>query len=364
MTDTCFRYAFDYTTKSGEPIGSIPFDPDWLPAREWASWEAVRQGLAPTPGGPEAFHIVPVWDELAGPPVMSAACVEDSSGVAVELDLLAYFRSAARERSADLVDRGWIQTGTPYLYRVCAYAREPDSAPQKSQPEGLAFDVEEAPQPLLVDERSLDAFVSASRAIAAQQENEMPVFIPRRVMAEASAQARAAGGVETGGILLGNLHRSRDFPRNVPSKESEVFLEVTAMIPATNTMAESQRLTFTPETWAAAGNAVELRKSDEIQVGWFHFHPRFCSKCPAEAQQVCAWGRPFFSGEDVHMHRTIFPRAFHIALLLSDLGDAELDASLFGWNRGVVTNRGFQILEAQPEPSVATDSNEQEVDSK
>jgi len=156
-------------------------------------------------------------------------------------------------------------------------------------------------------------------------------------MEEASTRSRDAGGVETGGILVGRLHRSKGQP--------EVFLEVTAMLPAPHTASESQRLTFTHETWSAVQNALELRRSNEIQLGWFHYHPRFCSKCPEEAQKRCAYARPFFSGEDVHMHRTVFPRAFHIALLLSDLGGPELDASLFGWSQGVVTNRGFHILE-------------------
>jgi hypothetical protein len=46
------------------------------------------------------------------------------------------------------------------------------------------------------------------------------------------------------------------------------------------------------------------------------------------------------------MHRTIFPRAFHIALLVSDYGQESLDVSLFGWRHGMVVSRGCDVLDA------------------
>ena len=242
MTDTSFQYTIEYLTDDGEPIGSVPFDPDWEPAREWAHWESVRRGASSATktgtgtGRGTALRIVPVWDEVAGAPVMSAARFEASGGLAAaeKISTLAYFRSAAREGSADMIERGLLKVGAPYQYRVCAYAREPGAVrtpgSQTNGPDGrdgrdgLAFDVEETPQPLSFTESSLDAFVRASRVSAVQDGDEMPVFIPQPVMVEASSRARDAGKVETGGVLVGRTHRTPD------GRES--FLEVTAMIPA------------------------------------------------------------------------------------------------------------------------------------
>jgi hypothetical protein len=44
------------------------------------------------------------------------------------------------------------------------------------------------------------------------------------------------------------------------------------------------------------------------------------------------------------MHRAIFPRAFHVALLVSDHGREPFDVSLFGWRHGMVVSRGFDVL--------------------
>ena len=57
-------------------------------------------------------------------------------------------------------------------------------------------------------------------------------------------------------------------------------------------------------------------------------------------------GRPFFSNTDIHMHRTVFPRAYQVALLVSDHGREALEVNLFGWRQGGVVARGFEIYES------------------
>jgi hypothetical protein len=56
--------------------------------------------------------------------------------------------------------------------------------------------------------------------------------------------------------------------------------------------------------------------------------------------------RPFFSNTDIHMHRAVFPRAYQIALLVSDHGRESLEVSLFGWRHGSVVSRGFEVYQA------------------
>ena len=125
-----------------------------------------------------------------------------------------------------------------------------------------------------------------------------------------------AGGKETGGILIGHLHRD-------PGRR-QLFLEVTAQIPAQHAEQELARLTFTPETWTAVDAALALRGKGEIQLGWWHSHPasHWCDDCPPETRRRCkSAGAPsgdFFSAHDVALHRTVFPRAYSIALVLSD----------------------------------------------
>jgi hypothetical protein len=44
------------------------------------------------------------------------------------------------------------------------------------------------------------------------------------------------------------------------------------------------------------------------------------------------------------LHRTVFGRAFDIALLLSELGGSEPSYDLFGWRQGMIVARGFYAL--------------------
>jgi hypothetical protein len=162
------------------------------------------------------------------------------------------------------------------------------------------------------------------------------VFIDASVLAEAAELARQADDVETGGILVGQLHRDTEL--------TEIFARVNAQIPASHTRSSRTSLTFTPQTWAAVRAAIALRAQDEIYLGWWHYHPHFCKNCPAERRGNCVLSKPFFRDEDCALHRTIFGRAFDIALLLSELGGSEPSYDLFGWRQGMIVARGFHAL--------------------
>jgi hypothetical protein len=53
--------------------------------------------------------------------------------------------------------------------------------------------------------------------------------------------------------------------------------------------------------------------------------------------------RPFFSRDDVALHRTVFPGAFNIAVLLSDFGEPDLRCDVFGWRFGMMMSRDFYL---------------------
>jgi hypothetical protein len=163
----------------------------------------------------------------------------------------------------------------------------------------------------------------------------MPVFIPERVIHEAKALARGAGDIETGGVLIGRLYRD--------SESTEIFSAITAFIPARHTVADRSRLTFTADTWAAVRAAVDLRGEDEMLLGWIHSHPFWCRSCPQERRQLCPLMRPFFSRDDIALHRTVFPAAFNIAVLLSDFGESDLRCDVFGWRFGMVMSRDYYL---------------------
>jgi hypothetical protein len=144
---------------------------------------------------------------------------------------------------------------------------------------------------------------------------------------------------------------------------------VTAQIPAQHVKQELTRLTFTPATWTAVDAALALRGNREIQLGWWHSHPasHWCDECPPEVRQRCPKaGSPagdFFSTHDAALHRAVFPRAYSIALVLSDgCGNAGNPSwRLYGWRCGTIAARGFHLLHPGRTPAAALSEGETHV---
>ena len=343
MAHTNYHYVIDFFRDDGTAIAQVPVIADWMPALEWTHFDAVRHGQLPAltaVGLASRGTVEPVWHPQSGEPHVSGWRVEIAAhGTRVERTIpSSYFRGFAQQASGDLIDKGVLKQGDIFRYLVTAFLR---SSPSIAAPPAHELMVEEIEQPLALDDQSLEAFFTGSVAAGAQPLNgDMPVFVPAHVLDEAMALARAAGDVETGGVLVGKLHRDAGVP--------EIFVEITAQIPALHTESASAKLTFTADTWAAARAAIELRKRDELMISWWHSHPDFCRlrQCPLARRKQCTAASPFLSNEDVHLHATCFGRAYQTALLISDSTAEGLTCSLYGWRHGTVQPRGFHILEA------------------
>jgi hypothetical protein len=340
MSET-YRYSLDLLAEDGSFLGQVGIEPDWEPALECAAFAAVRRGLLPAVSMPAPGAVEPVWDAQRGRPFVAAFRVRIDGFDQTDATPLpvTYLLPLARQASAAFVDKGTLRAGETFLYRVNAFA----VAPQASAANGAAaFEVEEVATPLPLDDRPLAPFLDASVLWGeAPGEDELPVFVPRRVLDEAVARARENPEVEIGSILVGKLHRDR--------AAREIFLEVTAQIPAQHALSHATKLTFTAETWAAAEAAIALRGRGEIMCGFFHDHLDWCRNCPIENRRRCTISNAFFSADDVHLHRVCFGRAFQVALLISDNINTGMTWSLYGWRQGTVQRRGFHILENHDE---------------
>jgi hypothetical protein len=305
--------------------------------------EGIREGRLRPVIGDASGEVEPVWDGRAGEPIVAAfrAVV---GGVSREIPK-AYVRGAVQDASAALVEQGVLASGDVYRWVVTAL---PTVAAGGGCPED-DFVVEEIVRPLPLAGGSLAEFAGRARAAGASgsDQGRMPVFVPRAVLDEAEDLARAAHDVETGGVLVGRLCRDDVADGAGPPA---LFLDVTAQIAAPHTRAESARLTFTADTWAAVQAALTLRRRDEVPVGWWHYHPDWCRLrgCPPERRERCPGASAFFSAEDVHLTRTCFPAGHHVALLVSDSTPAGLAWSMYGWWQGMVSARGFHVLDDHP----------------
>jgi proteasome lid subunit RPN8/RPN11 len=281
----------------------------------------------------------PLWHDEHGAPYVGAFRLHFVSGDAAwHADFpIGYFRGAAHAVATRLVDAGALERGEAFAYRIAAYVTGADAA----DPSPSEFTAVDQSPPLAVR----DGGSPASRATPARADDaeagDFDVFVPSHVLEEASDLTAHAGDVETGGILIGHIGRDPG--------AGDIFAEITALIPARHTVGDSTKLTFTSETWTDARAAVALRRENETFLGWFHSHPHdaWCREkgCPPERQRDCAAAQGFFSADDLALHRTMFPRAFTVALVMTR-SITGIRPRLFGWRAGSFEPRGFQVLYA------------------
>lgn len=336
---------------AGLVLAAVDVEPDWSVAIEWAHWRAVvESGSHPLLGDPGG-SVEPVWAPGGGASVVSAVRVRSASGpdpdesefvLAVDSP---FFRELARRASAVGVERGALEAGQSYDYRIEARVGSGGlgAGASSSVSEGGLGDwgFEDVTDRLPVRTASLDARDRRAQARGrGAHGDDTRTFIGESVLAAVDEGARSAGDVEVGGVLLGYV--SRD------TGSGAYFVDVTAQVPARHTEATRSSLTFTAETWADVHAQARARGHDELVLGWWHLHPDFaegaCSRCPLERRRTCPLSNAFFSSTDVHMHGAVFPRAYQVALLVSDLGQAEREVGLYGWREGTVVARGFEVV--------------------
>jgi hypothetical protein len=331
---TVYRYSIELRRDSdGTALLQAPLTPDWSAALEWVHFCGARRGLLPPVMADGSGTVEPIWHPELSAPYVAAfrAVIAIAAGeVACEIPR-AYVRRHAQAAAEALVDRGVLQSGEMFQYIVSAFPAAPEVIVSASS---ASFSVEAIDQPLPLHDAALADFARGAVESPPLTEGDVPVFIPQAVLDDVKDHAQRSGDVESGGVLLGTLHRDAALP--------EIFVEVTAFIPARHTESTSTTLTFTAETWAAVRTALALRRRNETMVGWAHHHPDWCRlrQCPLERRKQCTATNAFYSAEDILLMATVFPRAFHVGLLLSE-SHAGFTTSMFGWRQGMVAHRGY-----------------------
>jgi proteasome lid subunit RPN8/RPN11 len=334
-----YKYIVEIYRDDNSPIGQASIAPDWEPAREAVRFQAIRRARLPLSVGNKEAVIEPLWHSTAKEPYLRGFRVSFSHqyGEVADDFPTAYFHDLAQLAGTRFVEKGLLEVGDHFRYLVAAYARDEEPA----QTNRLSITTEEIAQALRLKESSLDVYQRAAEPCGETAADEMPVFIPQQVLDEVADLTREAVERETGGILIGHLRRDESVP--------EVFVEVTTQLAARHTVSELTKLTFTAETWTECRAALDLRRKDEIFLGWWHSHPVRawqCKHCPLERQRVCSLARDYFSEHDRALQRTVFPRAYSVALVANDVAFGGVNFSMFGWRSGGIEARGFHVLGA------------------
>ena len=332
-----FRFAIVLLGGDGEENYAVPVEHDFEPEYDWTRFNWQRKGELALDANRNASSVIPIWSK-AGEPYCRGYCIriENPGGEAVaSVFPNTQFASHAAAAAAQLVLERKLSEKEHHSYIVTAYPTRQEAR----NPDGIAV-VDISPA-LPVQDSSLDAFLSHATPSGVIDGDDVPVFVSRQLLDQAAEQTRAEAGTETGGILLGKLHRD--------AAANEIFLELTAMVPAEHTTGTSVKLTFTPETWEAADAALRLRGRGELLAGFSHSHPvRFwCAQkeCTPEKQKTCRLAKDFFSADDQAVMRATFPCPYHVAIVVNDTSFSDLTFSMFGNRKGTIQPRGFYVLE-------------------
>ena len=353
-----YRYAFEFYSEAWERLGRQEVEIDLEPAREFARFELLRRGTGLHRSRDERCVVVPRWNATLGPPYVRGLRVslwQDYERVDVELPG-AYFQLAAREAAARGARDRTLPTNGTLRFLVLARSTVDGAWPgatRTAPPEGgpgRRWRVRRESAPVCLVRASLAWAQRRAAAAGEIDERDLPVFLDEGLLREVEHLARAAGGAECGGLLVGRLCRDR--------AGSTLFLEVTGQIPAEGAEAGPRQLTFSPEIWRELDAAVERRGGREMRVGWWHSHPvgHWGEEAPQADQEAAAApervGEGFLSDQDLLLHRTVFPAVWCVALVVTDPVVSPPTCTLFGWRCGVIVRRGFHLWPARgPAPS-------------
>jgi hypothetical protein len=335
------EYTFHLYKEDGSFLGQTNLEIDWEPALEWCHLLGIRTGRLPPMMNICPHVIAPIWDENAGRPYISGfrtvLTADDGHEGFSTVFPISYFAGQAQKASEGYVRIGKLEQGEFFRYRMVASPGKP--AVDSRTPKPHTFCVREVHKPIPLGKKSLRRLRVESVPFGQEDEMDMPVFIPNRVLDEACSRTREAGAHEVGGILVGRLLRD--------TVSSEIMTEVTAEVPVRNAQSGLYSLSFTPESWTAARNVVDLRNQDELMLGWWHSHSylkQVCQNCRRLEDKSCDHTAVYMSEKDCGLHRAAFYRAYNLALVLGDTPCKGLSYGLFGWRNGAIHRRGFRIL--------------------
>lgn len=332
MTGNGFQFMVTLYRNGGVFLNNWRITPAWNAEVECLRLEALRKGAPPDTAFTAPVQVEPVWIKPDGGPSIRGVRLAVRVGgadAAVREHGLTVFAPHAQQAAQECVAAGQLQEGETFTYAVAAFRRGEAPAP-------AGITVEECAPDLRLHNGDLARWLQGAEAHGPAHERDIPVFLARAVLDETARLAGRSADTETGGLLLGHLRYDGGVP--------EVFVEVTAQVPAAHARSDSTSFTLTEATWADAHRRRRERGADEQILGWWHSHPArsWCRECPPEKRAACSLQQCFFSAADREVHQAGFPRAYSVALVVTD-AETGLHHDLYGWRDGEIADRAFLV---------------------
>jgi proteasome lid subunit RPN8/RPN11 len=256
------------------------------------------------------------------------------------------FRYDAYRIMGAMVQNQKFEAGTELFYRLTAFPNNKDSS--ETIESGKDFEVTTINNSIPIKILGLGQLKeSASVHITKEDDTEdFPVWIAEHVVEEMVEYVLQNKEKERAGFLIGHICRD-------PITQ-QIFLMCHAQV-AADTEAISiypdkgnssiTHFQFLPENFFKVQRLIELRKNDEIVLGWYHSHP-WPFAC--EKQEKCTCTSIFFSISDVDVMQSAFGAPYQIAIVIgrASLENLKATPQMYGWKNGIISKRNFYQFDA------------------
>ena len=240
------------------PVGRTPLDFDTAPVLEWCFTAARQTPPRATDFMAAAVAIDPLWDATLGEPYvdgLARTLTMDDRGAVECVVPTTCFLGQARQAVVGPIRGGALAAGTKVRFLVIAIPRPLDSGGAEDV---IRFCVEAVPRPLPLAASRLEAFTDRAKAYERIDPVDVPAFIPQPLLDGVAAISRAAGALETGGILVGRLHGDEALP--------EIFVEITGQIPVSHAHMNPRRSHLRRSRGRRCGGSGTARRRDLCRI--------------------------------------------------------------------------------------------------
>lgn len=310
-------------------------------------FSAFCQGLLENDGLDPACHLEPVWEHEGETPYCSGfrLCLSNGEVTYEKAYSKSVFRYQVFRVVRELLQKNQLKEGMGLNYRLAIFPKNDISRlDNRGQNENLTMSIESIRQPIPIVETSLKPYLRQGRADSA--EVEMGVWIAQHVIDEMIEYVLQNKEKERAGFLIGHLCQDRE--------TKKLFLicpaQVIARFQDKETFGSENRSSlthfqFSPETFFEVQRVIELRKQNEIVLGWYHSHP-WPFACPKGDKCECT--SVFFSPADFEVMEAAFGAPYQVAIVIGRASLKEMKATpqMYGWKDGLITPRDFLRFDA------------------
>jgi hypothetical protein len=302
--------------RDGNLVGSGPVTA--VACLEDARFRGVVAGRLPNDGGMPEFAVTPILTD-SNPPRVSGLTLSQGGAPAGHYDFRV-FAPQARAVIQRLAREGHVETGAQLEWSVVV--REPSSTRPR-----FGVRREHSPYPL------------RPQSLSHIEPGTLGVEIAARLLEELQAKVVTADAVEHAALLVGHLLHDE--------KRGSALVRVTGKIDVEEGRGGSSQIHFAfgTDSFRSARKRAERLNDGTVATGWVHTHPP-CKRCVD--QPDCKVDTVCFSSDDEQVHATAFGGRYMLGLVagkLSDLPATRPGFRLYGWEKGCVTERHFEIVE-------------------